>query len=361
MFVKNVWYIAAFEHEFDKPFVARRLLDVPVIMMRTSKGQFSAMDDLCPHRLMPLSCGKRDGDELQCGYHGMRFGADGRCTAVPGQANVPSAAHVHTYPLVSRHGFAWIWMGNPDLADPELIPDLHWHNSPEWATSDGYHHVHANFRLLNDNLLDLSHETYVHQRTIGNEEEESIANYPIAVSIEADCVVRAHREMPNIDPPPFFRMVLDHEGLIHRWQTAVNLCPSFNITVVGVYPIENDRMTASVAHVLHLLTPETESSTHYFWSFVRNYRIDDAQLTEGIRKASSATFDEDTVVLEIQQKQTETVNMKVPNVAIKLDEAPIRARRLLDLRLQAEQSDPNHVVAPPHMVSDHSYAEGAPA
>ncbi|MDX3894454.1 aromatic ring-hydroxylating dioxygenase subunit alpha [Pusillimonas sp.] len=356
MFIRNTWYVAGFEHEFDQPFIARRILDTPLIMYRTSLGQYTAMDDSCPHRLLPLSKGKRVGDEMQCGYHGMCFSADGQCTKVPGQTNIPSAARVKTYPLEALHGFVWIWMGDADLADKGLIPDVHWHSSPDWASSQGYHHIEAHYTLLNDNLLDLSHETYVHSRTIGNDEEESIAGYTAKVTAEHGCLVRAHREMRNIEAPPFFELVIGRPCQINRWQSAIHLVPSINLTVVGVHPIEEDRTAARIGHVLHLLTPESETGTHYFWAFVRNYRLDNADLTEGIRKASSSTFDEDKEVLEIQQQQMERRKTAVPNVAIKLDEAPIRARRLLEQRAAQEASNPRHVVAPPALVPEHSFA-----
>lgn len=356
MFLYNTWYVAGFERDFDAPFVSRRILDVPLVLYRTSQGRYTAMDDRCPHRLLPLSHGKRVGDEMQCGYHGMCFSADGHCTKVPGQKNIPSAAQVKTYPLEARHGFVWIWMGDPELADTDLIPDVHWHNSPGWTSSPGYHHIEANYTLLNDNLLDLSHETYVHSRTIGNDEEESIAEYAAKVTVEHDCLVRAHREMPNIEAPPFFELVIGRPCRINRWQSAIHLVPSINLTVVGVHPVEEDRAEARIGHVLHLLTPESPTSTHYFWAFVRNYRLDNQELTEGIRKASSATFDEDKIVLELQQKQMQVLNVAVPQVAIKLDEAPIRARRLLDQRLAQEAKNPQHVLAPPTLVPEHSFA-----
>lgn len=351
MWLKNVWYVAAFEHEFDQPFVARRFLDVPVVMFRTSTGAYAALDDVCPHRLMPLSCGKRIDDQIQCGYHGMRFSADGRCVDVPGQSQIPAAANVKKYPLAARHGLVWIWLGNAELADTELIPDLHWHDDPKWVSSRGYHNVQADFRLMNDNLLDLSHETYVHHQTIGNGEEETIASFPVVVSTESECVVRAHREMPGIAAPPFFSMVLDYSGLIDRWQTAINFVSGINITVAAVCPVGIDRAKASISHVLHLLTPETESSTHYFWANVRNYRLDDKALTETIREAVVATFDEDKAVLEQQQKQIEALKSRVPHVAIKLDEAPIRARRLLESCVKNEAADPTRLVRPVAFVS----------
>lgn len=361
MWLKNTWYIAGFENELDQPMLARRLLDTAVVMFKTSSGEVSALEDVCPHRLMPLSCGKRIGDELQCGYHGLRFSKEGQCVSAPGQTQIPAAATVRRFPATVRHGFVWIWMGQSDLAKPELIPDLHWNEHPLWTASRGYHLIHADYRLLNDNLLDLSHESYVHTRTIGNDEEETIANFPVKVTVESGCLVRAHREMPNIAPPPFFAMILNHAGPINRWQTAINLVPGINMTDVGVYPVEQARSSAFVSHVLHLLTPETQTSTHYFWSLTRNYRLGDAPLTQAITTALTATFDEDKQVLEQQQKQLVAYQSKVPRVAIKLDEAPIRARRLLDEWLTRESESGGASRVPVRLVDDIAGAPAAPA
>lgn len=353
IWLKNVWYVAGFAHELaQQPFVARTFLGQPVVMFQTADGTVSALHDVCPHRLMPLSKGRRVGDELQCGYHGMKFNTQGACTDIPGQTQIPAKACTQIYPLVARHGLLWIWLGQADLADEALIPDVHWNDDPHWTPSIGYHHIDCDFRLVNDNLLDLSHESYVHLRTIGNEEEESIANYPLQVTIEGDRLIRAHRDMPNIDPPPFFAMILQHEGPINRWQTAINLIPGINMTDVGVYPIEKTKPEAHMMHVMHLLTPETEKSTHYFWTIVRNFDLGNPDLTDRIQKAIAATFDEDKIVLEIQQKQLDTLGHAVPNVAIRLDEAAIRARRLLDQQVRRELADNRSVIRPLPLVEE---------
>jgi vanillate O-demethylase monooxygenase subunit len=249
-----------------------------------------------------------------------------------------------------------MWPGERARADEALIPDVHWNDDPSWAASRGYHHLDADFRLAVDNLLDLSHETYVHQKTIGNDEEESIAHYPVKVSVEGDCLIRAHREMPNIVAPPFFAMVLNHQGRINRWQTAISLAPCLNMTDFGVYPVGTSQHQAYRSHVLHLLTPETEHTTHYFWSLTRNYRIADEGLTEGIRKAIAATFDEDRVVLAIQQKQLLIHGDQVPRVPLKLDEAPMRARRLLSSLIRHEAEDAAFVLRPALMVGEETPA-----
>ena len=351
--LKNAWYVAGFSHEVDDAkVVARCFLDTPVVMMRHSDGTLAALEDLCPHRLVPLSFGTRVGDELQCGYHGMRFSTAGECTRAPGQGHVPAAACVKAYVLAERHGLLWIWLGKKEMASPELIPDIRWNKHPEWTPSRGYHRVEADFRLSVDNLMDLGHESWVHTRTIGNGEEECIPSYPVRISEEGEGLLRAHREMPDIEAPPFFAMVLNHSGRINRWQTAISLAPSICMTDFGVYPTGMSPDTAYRSHVLHLLTPETERTTHYFWSVARNRRLDDENLTQEVCKAISRTFDEDAVVLAIQQKQVERYGGPVPKVAMAVDAAPIRARRMLEMLVKREAEDPDFVYRPRLMIED---------
>ena len=350
--LQNAWYVAGFSHELnDGAVVARRLLDTPVVLMRHSDGRVAALEDLCPHRLLPLSAGTRVGDELQCGYHGMRFSVEGACTLAPDQELIPKQACVRRFPLVERHGLLWLWPGKAD-ADPALIPDIRWNDDPDWACSRGYHHMKADFRLSVDNLMDLGHESWVHLRTIGQNEEECIPSYPAKTSVLREGLLQAHREMPNIDAPPFFAMVLDHEGRINRWQTAVYLAPSTCMTDFGVYPVDASPDDAYRSHVLHLLTPETETSTHYFWSVARNRRLDDEALTQSVCQAIAQTFDEDAVVLELQQKQLQTYGGVVPRVALRVDEAPIRARRMLAALIQHEEQDAGFTYRPQLMIED---------
>ncbi len=355
--LKNAWYVAGFKNELDEgKVVSRTFLGKPVVMMRHSDGRVVALEDMCPHRLMPLSAGRRVGDELECGYHGMRFAVTGICTLAPGQTHIPTQACVRSYPLVQRHGLLWIWMGQLERADSELVPDIRWNEHAEWTPSRGYHHVKANFQLAVDNLMDLGHESWVHLRTIGQEDEEVIPNYPVKVTTTGEGLVQAHREMPNIDAPPFFAMVLDHQGQINRWQTAISLAPSICMTDFGVYPIGTSADDAYRSHVCHLLTPETEKTTHYFWSVARNRRLLDNDLTLAVCRAIEQTFDEDAEVLQIQQAQLERVGGPVPRVALKVDEAPIRTRRVLDVLVKKENEDPNFVYRPQLMVDDRTPA-----
>lgn len=331
MFLMNSWYVAGWPSELEAggAIVTRRLLDRPVLLYRTMAGQAVALLDRCPHRLVPLSAGKRIGDEIRCGYHGMVFASTGRCVHIPGQDKIPINAAATVFPLVERHGMMWIWMGDSAAADPELIPSVPWPALPHWAASSGYTHIAADYRLLTDNLLDLSHEHYIHQGTIGNDEEEAIADFPVRTSAIEGRLVRAHRDMPDIAPPPFFRLMIGSGDRIDRWQTAIWMAPSTNMTDVGVRPAGGSREQTMVSRVLHLLTPETEASTHYFWSHNRNFRQDDAALTTQIIDAHHRTFDEDKEMLELQQRALSDAGLSVPQMALRVDDAPLRARRIL--------------------------------
>lgn len=355
MWIKNCWYIAGFAHEVGQKLLARKFLNHAVILWRTSQNKLVAMEDRCPHRLVPLSMGDLVQDQVQCGYHGLRFNAQGACTHVPGQEALPKTAQVKLFPVAEKHALVWIWLGAADLADEALIPDLHWMDAPGWTPTIGYHHMKADYRLLTDNLLDLSHETYVHKETIGN---SAVADSPVVTSVEGGLVVRAHREMPNIDPPPFFALMLNHTGKINRWQIAVYMPPGMNMTDVGAHPVGTDRETAAIFRVLHLLTPETEHSTHYFWGVCRNFRLDDVPLGEGLEKAIIHTFDEDKRILEVQDRCLQQEGMPaIPQAAVKVDIAPVQGRRLLNEVIKREQDDPKAVIHPLLLADDARVAQ----
>jgi phenylpropionate dioxygenase-like ring-hydroxylating dioxygenase large terminal subunit len=253
---------------------------------------------------------------------------------VPGQDPVPARARVRKYPLVECYTFAWIWLGDVALADPTAIPDFHWVDDPAWAAVNGYHHFGANYQLVNDNLLDLSHESFVHEETIGN---EAVAEAPCAVSLHGN-MVRTHREMFDIEAPPFYRRTTGFTGRINRWHTNHFTPPGFHIIENGSTPAgANDKSDALERKVLNLLTPETETSTHYFWSIVRQFKLDDQELTDYIRAGISRTFDQDKAVLEAQQRNLgpDPDHAAFP-ISIRVDAGPIQGRKLLQTMIARE-------------------------
>jgi vanillate O-demethylase monooxygenase subunit len=346
-FLRNAWYVAAYPHELAADFISRRFLDETVLLMRTSDGTIAALDDHCPHRVVPLSIGKRVGDAVQCGYHGTVVAADGRCLRIPGQAHIPSNSATRTYPAVERFGFVWIWMGDPALAEEHLIPNLFWMDDPAWTAAKGYIHMHADYRLVTDNLLDLSHETYIHQSSLGNIEEESIADFPATVTIEEGRIVHARRDMADIVCPPAWVAANAASGRIDRLQIASFQPPGTNMTEAGHRVAGAPEDYHTFGRVMHLLTPETATSTHYFFALARNYDIANAELTQAIVDGTLATFSEDRFVLELQQKAlTERGDDRVPTMPIALDGAAIQGRRILEAALKRERENPRATIVP---------------
>lgn len=334
MFARNCWQVIAFSREIGGTPLARTVCDEEVVLFRTASGRATALADRCPHRLAPLSLGRVSGEQIQCGYHGLCFNADGECVRVPGQDGVPRQARVRSYPLVERHSFAWIWLGGAAHADPAAIPDVHWCDDAAWAVADGYHHFGANYQLVNDNLLDLSHESFVHESTIGN---EAVAEAPFTVTLHGESV-RMHRDMFNIEAPPFYKRTTGFTGRIDRWHTNTFTPPGLHIIENGSMPAgSKDRSAALERKVLNLLTPETATSTHYFWAVVRQFRIDDGALTDYIRQGIADTFDQDKTVLEAQQRAigNDPDRASFP-VALRIDAGPMQGRKQVAAMLARE-------------------------
>ena len=165
--------------------------------------------------------------------------------------------------------------------------------------------------------------------------------------------MRAHREMPDIDPPPLFAMLLGRDGRINRWQIAIYMAPGFNMTEAGFYPVGTDRTGAFVHRPMHLITPETEHASHYFWGVARNFRLGQAEITAGMQKSVNQTFNEDQALLELQDQRMQQEGMpQIPQLAVNVDVAPVQGRRLLAAMINAEQDDPRATLAPAQLASD---------
>ena len=162
-FPLNAWYVAAWSHEVGRREpLARTVCNKRMVLWRKADASIAALEDACWHRLLPLSMGSLEGDDVVCRYHGLAFDGKGQCTRMPSQDTLNPAARVRSYPVVDRYRFVWVWPGDPALADPALVPDLHWNDDPEWAGDGKTLFAKCDYRLFVDNLMDLTHESFVH-------------------------------------------------------------------------------------------------------------------------------------------------------------------------------------------------------
>lgn len=327
MFLKNYWYVAAWSDEVAHAPFSRRILDIPVLMYRTQNGRAVAIDDRCPHRRAPLSLGRLVGDDVQCAYHGMRFGPDGTCTHVPGQDHIQNAAHARAFPLVDRYGFLWIWMGDPAAADLDAIPAQYAIQTDRaWAGDGVMIHTRSSAMLITENVLDLTHASYLHARTVGTD----YVPYMLPDTLIEDDHVAVSRGFKNVKNPSTFIKIMgfemaDREQVIHFWPPGYCLL-EMNVRPAGVRePSEERRMV-----VLSPITPETEKSHHQFLCFYRNFELDDEKLTKVMMDEVYRTALEDTEMLEAQQQNMDADPPGMEIVNLRVDQGPIAARRMIE-------------------------------
>jgi phenylpropionate dioxygenase-like ring-hydroxylating dioxygenase large terminal subunit len=350
IFPLNAWYAIAYDVEAKHELLARTICQQKMVLYRQSNECVAVLEDACWHRLLPLSMGRLDGDEVVCGYHGIVYNAQGRCTHMPSQETINPSACVRSYPVVERHRLVWVWPGDESLADPALVPDLHWNHDPEWAADGKMIAVKCDYRLVIDNLMDLTHETFVHGSSIG---QRAVAEAPF-VATHGDRGATVTRWMENIDAPPFWagqiKQALGYEGKVDRWQIIRFEAPCTVVIDVGVaqtgtgaIPPGGNQGDARLSQrskgvngqVLNTITPAGEGECLYFWAIARNYCINEQRMTHQLREGVAGIFREDEIILEAQQKaMNEHPDHAFYNLNI--DAGSMWARKLIDRMIEQE-------------------------
>ena len=332
MFPLNQWYVAGFSAELqDKP-IARTLLNHAVVLFRNEQGQVAALEDRCCHRQLPLSHGTLEGEGIRCGYHGMLYASSGKCIEIPGQDRIPAKACVKAYTVAERNQIVWIWMGvDADTPPDREPPEYFVHDSPKYKFKAGMFHYDAPYQLIHDNLLDLSHLGYVHLKTIGGNPKLHM-QAPTKVDSVGD-MVRVVRWMKSSTPPATYSQAWPYKGLIDRWQEI-----DFHVTYLAIWTGAVDADTDALddperggLHMrgFHGVTPETESSSHYFWSMASTSHPDMPDNRQLVYDQTEATFAEDKVIIEAQYKNMQRFGPQAL-IDIHVDAGPNRARRIID-------------------------------
>lgn len=342
MFLKDTWYVACTPDEIDGKPLGRQICGERIVFFRDASGAVAALEDFCPHRGAPLSLGMVRNGQLICGYHGLTMGAEGKCVSMPCQ-RVGGIPAVRRYPAVERYGFIWVWPGDADKADPASIHHLEWAGHPDWAYGGGLYHVKCDYRLMIDNLMDLTHETYVHATSIGQPEIEEA---PPATKVNGDTVTTS-RFMHGILPPPFWAAALRAKGMADnvpcdRWQICHFTPPSHVMIEVGVAHAgkggyEADASDKASSIVVDFITPETETSIWYFWGMARSFAVHDTALTDSLRTGQGKIFAEDLEMLEAQQRNLLAWPDR-PLLKLNIDAGGVQSRRVLDRLIDEERA-----------------------
>jgi phenylpropionate dioxygenase-like ring-hydroxylating dioxygenase large terminal subunit len=343
-YLRNAWYVAGWSDDLaDGKLLARTIMKEPIVFYRLPDGNVAALQDRCPHRFAPLSMGQIvNGDRIQCPYHGLEFGPSGACTLNPhGTKNIPPRARVRSYPVIEKHKAIWIWMGEqpadsakvPDFSVLDNVPEMH-------ATKRDGIKIKANYELIIDNLLDLSHGSYLHAGILGNAET---AEAEITVDLEGNDVIVA-RHSSNATTPGLFGIMMPNKPervdkfTRMRWMAPSNLRLVSGICMPGAVP-----ESGTGYHAIHMLTPENDRSTHYFFTAVRFNVLTagdklNAQIQEKIATTRRFAFEEqDAPVIEAQQEIIDNATDTVDPVLLAVDVAPVRYKQVLTKLIRAEQ------------------------
>jgi phenylpropionate dioxygenase-like ring-hydroxylating dioxygenase large terminal subunit len=328
---RNQWYVAGYGSEIGDDLFARTICGEPIVFYRDSRGSVVALQDRCVHRRFPLSKSNRVGDTVVCGYHGFTYDTTGTCVAVPGQTRVPRTARVKSYPITEQDSFVWIWIGDDEPS--KTVPRAPWLADEGWTTVRGMEPLAARHSLLVDNLLDLSHETYLHGGYIGTPE---VAETPIITEADEEAgVVRVSRHMADAECPPFYAKSTGIAGRIARWQDIEYFPPCLyllhsRIAPAGVLPPDDgpdDR--AFHVEVVYALTPETEHTTHDFWMVARDFALDDEAVSAYLHDNNRTVVLQDVQALNLLEELLEADGGQYQELSINIDTGGLAARRFI--------------------------------
>lgn len=357
MFVKNAWYNAGWDYMFTQSqknsltqakgaLVARKIAGERVVLYRKPTGAIVALEDRCAHRQAALSLGQKEGDNIRCMYHGLRFGPDGKCNEIPGQDHIPPKACVRAFPVVERDNWVWVWMGDPARADEKLIPHAIGPGNPDWNVKTSQMHVNASYRLEIANLADLTHLVWIHRDTLGAPDPTTREKYThikptftmLPNGMRTEYVVRKSpisTFLSHLFPPgTLFDLHFDITHTIPcTWvlHFRVHVADDLDAgTPTG--PLIADTWTSQA------VTPNDAESVDYYYSWGAAKHCEFPGLSELLRDNLDDAFTEDRQVLEAQHVRIQE-KPNFPTVSIIHDAGPSKMLRLLDEMLRAEAGD----------------------
>lgn len=334
-FLRQCWYVLALSEELDeKSWLSRRVLDEPILLLRDEQNLLQAITDRCPHRFVPLSMGTIANGRVRCGYHGLEFDGSGSCIHNP-HGPATSALNVRSYPVTQMGPLIWIWMGDPALAQRTPIPDYVCISDTGYMTRSGYIHGAANYQLMADNILDLSHIEFLHPG-LGS---EAVSRASVKVESQGDHVVTTRLMTDEYLPDGLAKVYQTGGARVSREMRVFWQAPSLMELRITVEPVEGPDRTARGAFTLHLLTPETENSTHYFFVAGMDGAIFAPAIIDAFRVALDRGFkNEDKPMIDAQQAMIGYDHdiMDLNPALFGIDKAPMLARRKLKQLIQSE-------------------------
>lgn len=342
---RRQWWMVAYSTEVNRDILARTVLGEKVVLYRTEEGQAVAASGVCPHRMFPLEKGRLVGDDIQCGYHGFKYDTKGACVLTPSQ-DTPAPACLRSYPVIEHGGTVWIWTGEAHLADVALMPDLAalGVGTPEWAAdkSDCFE-LKGRYTLLIDNLLDLTHVSFIHLDTLPN--GEAVAKLPYEL-VTSEKSLNVRRVGKGIASNPFTKLLFPHyDGPVDQSFDAEYLGPCLIRTAGAMWKAGTDEALGTL-NFLHIIMPETPTTTRYYVITTRNFGLDSPAISAMSDHFTKTIGPQDQDAIEAIENVLQQESLP-REISCRADAGDIQVRRRLTAQIEAEQAKPTVSVTQP--------------
>ncbi len=335
-FLQNYWYMAGWSDELSDQLLSRCLFDRQIVLFRRDDKSIAALSDRCPHRFAPLSLGEKKGDAIQCPYHGLTFDGAGQCVRNPFSDKIPAGAQVQSWAVVEHDGIIWLWGGAPAQADLSLIPDFGAvSDGPASRVVRGYTLLETPYEFGTDNLMDLSHIEFVHKGTFAGAGVIFAGTHDV---VENGDTLHSNWWMPNIPAPSHTQGIYPPDMMCDHWLDMRWNAPASMYLQVGAIPTGGPREQGIISHQYHILTPASETSTHYFWGVARGHDLDSAEVDGFLRQMFGQAFDEeDKPIIKAAYDNLEGQDFwESKPLSLGIDSGGTRARRKIQALLKAE-------------------------
>jgi len=306
------WYPVALSREVTDGPVAAKLLDELLVVYRVD-GQVVIANDLCPHRGVPLSMGKHDGRSLACAYHGLRFGAGGRCVMVPAQPNagIPNKLHLRTYPAHEQYGVIWTCL-RPDAVDADIPAMPHWDDPGFQQITCPTIDIFGFAGRQIEGFLDVAHFGFVHVDTFGDKNNTIVPAY-VPVKTEKGFEVEYRSTVGNY---PIGAVDRGRAGF--EWLRHFRMHLPFTATLVVHFP-DGGRLS-----IMNAASPVSAKVTRLFAPIARNFDTD--LPVQDVYDFNRRVFEEDKAIVEAQKPECLPLDPKM-EAHITADRSSIAYRR----------------------------------
>jgi vanillate O-demethylase monooxygenase subunit len=284
------WYPVALSREVTDAPVGTKLIDQPLVIYRVD-GHPVVANDICPHRGVPLSMGSASQGGVACAYHGLVFGAGGRCIHIPAQPtrSIPDRLHLQTYPAVERYGLIWTCLKPKPGAAAEIPPMPHWDDPAFQQINCPSIDIFGFAGRQLEGFLDVAHFGFVHTGTFGSPDNTIVPAY-VPVRTADGFEVEYRSTVGNYPIGAAKTVPTDFEWLRHF---RVHL--PFTATLTVHFP-DDGRLV-----IMNAASPVSARVTRMFAPIARNFDRD--LPIEDVYDFNRRVFEEDKAIVEAQMPE----------------------------------------------------------